>query len=58
MQRAKAYGVDAFTLSMSKSEPVCAHADSAAEIGTGDFTDTYQSAAANGMKVFISFDLT
>lgn len=45
MQRAKAYGIDAFALN----------------IGTDSFTDTqlgyaYQSAANNGMKVFISFD--
>ncbi|KAF2502507.1 hypothetical protein BU16DRAFT_448990 [Lophium mytilinum] len=45
MQRAKAYGIDAFALN----------------IGTNDFTDTqlgyaYDSANNNGMKVFISFD--
>ena len=45
MQRAKAYGIDAFALN----------------IGTDSFTDTqlgyaYTSAANNGMKVFISFD--
>ncbi|KAL8991967.1 MAG: hypothetical protein Q9169_007487 [Polycauliona sp. 2 TL-2023] len=45
MTRAKAYGIDAFALN----------------IGTDDFTDkqlgyAYQSAAKNGMKVFISFD--
>jgi hypothetical protein len=45
MQRAKAYGIDAFALN----------------IGTDPYTDTqleyaYTSAANNGMKVFISFD--
>jgi hypothetical protein len=45
MQRAKAVGIDAFALN----------------IGTDDFTDrqlgfAYDSAAKNGMKVFISFD--
>ncbi|KAL8670210.1 MAG: hypothetical protein Q9168_005243 [Polycauliona sp. 1 TL-2023] len=45
MTRAKSYGIDAFALN----------------IGTDDFTDkqlgyAYQSAAKNGMKVFISFD--
>ncbi|KAL8866515.1 MAG: hypothetical protein Q9174_006259, partial [Haloplaca sp. 1 TL-2023] len=45
MSRAKSYGIDAFALN----------------IGTDDFTDkqlgyAYQSAAKNGMKVFISFD--
>ncbi|KAJ7065224.1 glycosyl hydrolase family 71-domain-containing protein [Mycena amicta] len=45
MQRAKAYGIDAFALN----------------IGVDPYTDTqlsfaYQSAANNGMKVFISFD--
>ncbi|KAF9009134.1 hypothetical protein BDZ89DRAFT_1048041 [Hymenopellis radicata] len=45
MQRAKAYGIDAFALN----------------IGTDDYTDTqlgyaYDSAANNDMKVFISFD--
>ncbi len=45
MQRAKAYGIDAFALN----------------IGTDYFTDTqltyaYASAASNGMKCFISFD--
>lgn len=45
MQRAKAYGIDAFALN----------------IGTDSFTDTqlgyaYQSANKNGMKVFLSFD--
>ncbi|KAL7920140.1 glycoside hydrolase family 71 protein [Trichoderma austrokoningii] len=47
MQRAKAYGIDAFALN----------------IGTDSYTDTqlgyaYQSAANNGMKVFISFDFS
>ena len=45
MQRAKALGIDAFALN----------------IGTDSYTDqqlgyAYQSAASNGMKVFISFD--
>lgn len=45
MQRAKAYGIDAFAL----------------DIAQDPFTDTqlgyaYQSAANNGMKVFLSFD--
>lgn len=45
MQRAKSIGIDAFALN----------------IGTDSFTDTqlgyaYESAANNGMKVFISFD--
>ncbi|KAL8948046.1 MAG: hypothetical protein Q9183_007726 [Haloplaca sp. 2 TL-2023] len=45
MSRAKSYGIDAFALN----------------IGTDDFADkqlgyAYQSAAKNGMKVFISFD--
>ncbi|KAL8765078.1 MAG: hypothetical protein Q9209_007739 [Squamulea sp. 1 TL-2023] len=45
MTRAKSFGIDAFALN----------------IGTDDFTDqqlsyAYQSAAKNGMKVFISFD--
>ncbi len=45
MQRAKAYGIDAFALN----------------IGTDSYTDTqlgfaYESAANNGMNVFISFD--
>nr|GAT53528.1 predicted protein [Mycena chlorophos] len=45
MQRAKAYGIDAFALN----------------IGVDPYTDTqlnyaYQSAANNGMQVFISFD--
>lgn len=45
MQRAKAYGIDAFALN----------------VGTDTFTETqlqfaYESAANNGMKVFISFD--
>ncbi|KAJ5536235.1 glycoside hydrolase [Penicillium frequentans] len=45
MQRAKAFGIDAFALN----------------IGTDSYTDTqlqyaYTSAAKNGMKVFISFD--
>lgn len=45
MQRAKAFGIDAFALN----------------IGTDPYTDqqlgyAYQSAANNGMKVFISFD--
>lgn len=47
MQRAKAYGIDAFALN----------------IGTDSFTDTqlgyaYTSAQNNGMKVFISFDFS
>lgn len=47
MQRAKAYGIDAFALN----------------IGLDSYTDTqlgfaYQSAANNGMKVFISFDFS
>ena len=45
MQRAKAYGIDAFAI----------------DIATDSFTDTqlgyaYTSAANNGMKVFLSFD--
>lgn len=45
MQRAKAFGIDAFALN----------------IGTDSYTDTqleyaYTSASKNGMKVFISFD--
>ncbi|KAJ7279422.1 glycosyl hydrolase family 71-domain-containing protein [Mycena rebaudengoi] len=45
MQRAKAYGIDAFALN----------------IGVDDYTDAqlhfaYESAARNGMKVFISYD--
>lgn len=47
MQRAKAYGIDAFALN----------------IGLDSYTDTqlgyaYQSAANNGMKVFLSFDFS
>ncbi len=45
MKRAKSYGIDAFALN----------------IGTDPYTDTqlgyaYESAANNGMKVFLSFD--
>jgi hypothetical protein len=47
MQRAKAYGIDAFAL----------------DIGLDTYTDqqlqfAYESAANNGMKVFISFDFS